>query len=263
MNYSINIEPLYSGMDFCEKIKRVKAAGFDTIEFWGWNNKDVPKIKQTCEEHEVKISAFCAISEYSLCDREHARQAIDWVKKSMETAKFLECSRLTAYPNHFTDHGAANFRRYYSHDDMLASIVRNLTVLAPALEREKMTLLFEPLHNHGDDAGMSINTTAEGAAIIRAVDSPYVRLLCDFYHMQLMHGNLTVNILNNMDIVPYVHLSDAPDRFEPGTGEINYDFILSEMKKAGFDGVVCYEFTPSGDTEDALKQVKALSEKIG
>jgi hydroxypyruvate isomerase len=263
MRYAINIEPLYPKLDFCEKIRRVKSAGFDRIEFWDWSNKDIKKVKAVCEENDVKVTAFCATAQYSMCDREHRDEAVDWVKKTMETAKFLNCDTLIVFPNHFTDCGAANFLDRYSHTEMVGCIVRNLTVLAPILEKEGITLLLEPLHNHGDDAGMSVTDTKEGADIIRTVGSPNVKLLCDFFHMQLMHGNLLPNILNNLDIVPYVHLADAPDRFEPGTGEINYEFLLSEMKKSEFDGIVCYEFFPENDTDEALKTAKALSGRIG
>lgn len=263
MKYAINIEPLYPEMDFYEKIKRVKAAGFDGIEFWGWQGRDLDKIKKVCDENDVKITAFCATSEYSMCDRENSEKAVEWVKESIKTAKYLNCDTLIVFPNHFTESGAADFRDRYSHTEMVASIVKNFMILAPVLEEEGITLLLEPLHNNGDDAGMSITDTKEGADIIRTVDSPNVRLLCDYFHMQLMHGNLLPNFLSNMDIVPYVHLADAPDRFEPGTGEINYEFILSEMKKSGFDGIVCYEFFPKGETDESLRAAKALSDKIG
>ncbi len=263
MKYAINIEPLYPDLDIYDKIKRVKEAGFDGIEFWGWQDRDMVRVKKLCEENDVKVTAFCATSDYSLCDRENSKNAVNWVKETIKTAKYLGCDTLIVFPNHFTECGAADFRKQYSHTEMVASIVRNLIILAPTLEEEGITLLLEPLHNHGDDAGMSVTHTKEGADIIRTVGSPNVKLLCDFFHMQLMHGNLLSNFLTNMDIVPYVHLADAPDRFEPGTGEINYEFILSEMKKSGFNGIVCYEFFPQGDTDTALKAAKKLSEKIG
>lgn len=100
----------------------------------------------------------------------------------------------------------------------MANMVRTLTLLAPVLEDSGITLLLEPLHNHGADAGMLLTDTKEGADIVRAIQSPKVRLLCDFFHMQLMHGDLLENFKENADIVPYVHIADAPDRHEPGTG---------------------------------------------
>lgn len=90
---------------------------------------------------------------------------------------------------------------------------------------------------------MAITDTSQGAEIVRKINSPEVRLLCDFFHMQLMHGDLLENVLRNLDIVPYVHIADAPDRHEPGTGEINYSYLMNELKARGFQGTACLEFS--------------------
>lgn len=50
IDWAINIEPLYPGMDICDKIEKVAAAGFNAIEFWGWQEKDITKIRETCEK---------------------------------------------------------------------------------------------------------------------------------------------------------------------------------------------------------------------
>ena len=47
IDWAIDIEPLYSGMDICEKIEKVAAAGFHAVEFWGWQDKDITKIRET------------------------------------------------------------------------------------------------------------------------------------------------------------------------------------------------------------------------
>ena len=117
------------------------------------------------------------------------------------------------------------------------------------------------LNNLGDDMGMSVTTTQTGADIVRAVDSPNVRLLCDVYHMQVMHGDLMGNLWRNLDIVPYIHLADAPERHEPGTGEINFDYLLPQTAAEGFNGTICFEYFPAGDTEagfPALHRLEAL-----
>ena len=126
------------------------------------------------------------------------------------------------------------------------------------LEQSGITALLEPLNNLGDDTGMSVTTTQTGADIVRAVDSPNVRLLCDVYHMQVMHGDLMGNLWRNLDIVPYIHLADAPERHEPGTGEINFDYLLPQTAAEGFDGTICFEYFPAGDTEAGFPALHRL-----
>ena len=112
----------------------------------------------------------------------------------------------------------------------------------------------EEIH-HVDSVVEGIFLTDAGvtADIIRAVDSSNIKMLCDLFHMQLMHGDLTTHLLKNLDIMDYIHIADAPGRGEPGTGELNYGFIVKEIKKKGFDGVVCFEITPQGNMEDVIK----------
>lgn len=262
IDFAINIEMLYPGMDICEKIERVHAAGFQAIEFWGWQDKDLAKLKATCKHLGVKVRAFSGTGDWSLCDREHSGEYIDWIKKTIEVAKDLECDTLILFPNHFTPNGCADFRSKYSHEAMIANITATLTRLAPVLEAANMTVLLEPICNIGSDGGMSVTDTSVGADIVRAVGSPSVKLLCDVFHMQIMHGKLLQNITDNMDIVPYVHIADAPDRHEPGTGEINFDYLLPQLKANSYDSTICFEYVPAGEAEEGFPAIKRLCDML-
>ena len=167
---AINLETIYPGMDFCDKIRGVHRAGFRAIEFWGWQDKDLPRVKALCKELGVKVQAFSGTGSWSLCDRESRKAYMDWVRQSVRAAKELECSRLILFPNHFTPSGCADFRDRYSHEAMIANVTGTLTRLAPELEQEGMTVLLEPLCNVGADGGMSVTDTSVGADIVRAPD---------------------------------------------------------------------------------------------
>lgn len=262
IDIAINIEPLYPGLDICEKIEKVSAAGFKAIEFWNWQDRDVESIKRTCKEHGIKISAFSGTQSISLCDRGHKQEYIECIKESIEVAKKLDCDTLILFPNHFTPDGCADFRDKYSHEAMIANITNVLTELVPILENSNMTVVLEPICNLGNDAGMSLTNTATGADIVRAVGSKHVRLLCDVFHMQIMHGNLLRNITDNIDIVPYIHIADAPDRHEPGTGEINFEFLLEKIKDSSFEGTICFEYFPEGETEAGFPAIKKICQLI-
>lgn len=262
IDFAINIETLYPDMDICEKIERVSAEGFHAIEFWSWHDKDLARIKQTCKTHGVTVRAISGTGAYSLCDGKNSDAFIDWVKQSIGAAKELDCNTLILFPNHFTAAGCADFRSEYSHEAMIANMTNTLTHLVPMLEQSNITVLLEPLCNLGNDGGMAVTDTATGADIVKAVHSPHVRLLCDVFHMQMMHGNLLSNITEQMDIVPYIHIADAPDRHEPGTGEINFDFLFQKLKESGYVGTICFEYFPAGATEAGFPAIKRLCEAI-
>lgn len=259
---AINIETIYGELDICEKIHKVSAAGFHAVEFWGWDGRDIEKVQKTCKECGVKVRAFSGTKEWSLCDRANREHYIDWVRQSIDTAKKLACDTLILFPNHFTPTGCSDFRDIYSREAMIANITGTLTRLVPMLEEQNITVLLEPLCNTGSDAGMSVTDTSVGADIIRAVGSEKVKLLCDVYHMQMMHGNLLNNLLDNLDIVPYIHIADAPARHEPGTGEINFKFLARKLLESDFCGTVCMEYFPEGDTEEGFTAVRQFLNQL-
>lgn len=258
ITYAANIEPLFPGKDIYEKKPLVRKAGITGIEFWSWADRDISRIREICLDQGVKVTAFSGQQNESLCDGRKSGEYVEWVKRSIDAAHYLECDSLIAFSNHFENGKSSDLRSVYSWQEEVSNIEKTLEMIAPILEKERMTLLLEPLHNHGADAGMAITDTEQGAEIVRKINSKNIRLLCDFFHMQLMHGDLLENVVRNLDIVPYIHIADAPDRHEPGTGEINYRYLMDELRKREFQGTACLEFFPQGDTFAALEQAKRI-----
>ena len=50
MKYSCCIELLFTEYEFVERIYKAKEAGFDCIEFWCWQDKDIDGIKKALNE---------------------------------------------------------------------------------------------------------------------------------------------------------------------------------------------------------------------
>jgi hydroxypyruvate isomerase len=81
-----------------------------------------------------------------------------------------------------------------------------------------------------------------------------VSLQYDAYHMQRMEGDVTTTIERHFDEIAHVQIADSPGRGQPGTGELNYDFILGRLDELGYDGWIGLEYKPpGGDTEASLE----------
>lgn len=262
MKYCLNIEELFQDLDFYDKFKAAKDAGYDYVEFWGWHGRDIKRIKEECDKNGIKITGFKGDLDWSLCDGSTQKEFLDWTEKSIETAKYFECDSIIVHSNSIFDDGSSDFNDTYSYERQIANITSTLMKAAPVLEKNGIKMYVEPLNNLDHLKGMFLVNAGITADIVRAVGSPNVKMLCDLFHMQIMHGDLAKYMLKNLDIMDYIHIADAPDRGEPGTGEINYAFLLNTLKEHGFEGVACFELTPTGTTEKVLEAIDVLRKQV-
>jgi hydroxypyruvate isomerase len=129
-------------------------------------------------------------------------------------------------------------------------IVEPINTLAPV----------EPLNPKGNNhADYFLDRTSEAFDIIREVDSPFVRILFDCYHVQIMEGYLIERIRRNIAHIAHFHVGDVPDRHEPGTGEINYANVFRAIHETGFTGFVAMEYVPLKDAMTTLRDVRAMA----
>ena len=136
-------------------------------------------------------------------------------------------------------------------NDARETFIRNLQFAAARLQAAGIKLLIEAI-NTRDMPGFFFNNTAQAIDIIKAVGSDNLFYQYDIYHMQVMEGNLAPTIEKHLKLIPHMQLADNPGRHEPGTGEINFDFLLGYIDSLGYDGWIGCEYKPAGRTEDGL-----------
>jgi hydroxypyruvate isomerase len=133
-----------------------------------------------------------------------------------------------------------------------ATYVANLKHAAKRLGDERMRLLIEPLSER-TVANCFLRSSAQAAQTLDEVAAPNAFIQYDLFHMQLMEGNLVTTLERLLARIGHVQLADAPGRHEPGTGEINFAFVLREIDRLGYAGWIGCEYNPSGDTLETLK----------
>jgi hydroxypyruvate isomerase len=121
--------------------------------------------------------------------------------------------------------------------------------IAPMLETAGVTALVEPF-NRVNHLNHLLNGSQPALPMVRSVNSPRVKLLWDFYHMQLEDGDLIEKFNAGVDQVAHVQIGDVPGRHQPGTGEVNHANLLRAVRAAGYAGKIGLEFMPL-DQNDA------------
>ena len=89
--------------------------------------------------------------------------------------------------------------------------------------------------------------------MINEVGSDNLQILYDVFHMQIMEGNLTDTIRDNLPYIGHIQIADNPRRHEPGSGEINFKNLLRFIDEAGYDGWIGCPYIPLGATKEGLK----------
>lgn len=165
------------------------------------------------------------------------------VAQGVEYAKGLGCIGVNL--------GVGPLPEGISPEEARATLIDNLRYAATELESVGVKGLIEAI-NTRDQPGFFIHTTAQTRKLIEDAGHSNLFIQYDFYHMQIMEGNLAPTVKENLDLIAHIQLADTPGRHEPGTGEINYEFLLPYLDEIGYGGWVGCEYAPSNGTERSL-----------
>jgi hydroxypyruvate isomerase len=155
-------------------------------------------------------------------------------------------------PNVITLFGA---RRGMSDQEGIDNCITGLNRVKKFAEDHGVTLCIELLNSKVDHKDYQGDHTAFGVAVVKAVDSPRVKLLYDAYHMQIMEGDLIRTIRDNMQYIAHFHVAGVPGRHEiDDTQEVNWRAVAKAIADLNYQGYIAHEFVPTRDPLTSLKQ---------
>ena len=233
-------EKLLAGMELAKK------TGYGAVEFWDWFGRDWEKLLAKKKELGLSVAAICAKDRGNLDVPAEREKALAGLRETIPVAKQFDCPNIivTAGDNAAQDRASAK-----------QSIIDGLKAMAPIAEEAGVTLVLEPI------SGGYFVDSAEPFEIVRAVASPAVKVLFDIFHYQLMEGNITETIRNNLDLIGHLHAAQVPGRCEITEGELNYSFIIREIRRMGYDRYFGFEYMPRMEKEAGVTACRELFEK--
>ncbi len=259
MKTSVCIEMIFTEVPFLERIDKAAEAGFDAIEFWNWENKDLAAIRAAVERNGLGIASFQSNLGGTLIHPDQREGFVAGIAESLGKAQEMGVPSLFLLTDELGEDRSVRFQfPGLSDAAKYQSVLDGLKALAPLAEEAGVTLVLEPLNVHVDHPGYFLNRSGVGLDLVRAVGSPRIRLLYDIYHMQVMEGNIIDTLTRNLDAIGHVHVADVPGRHEPGTGELDYGNIFRALRQAGYDRYVGFEFEPTVSSEKAAATSLAL-----
>ena len=132
-----------------------------------------------------------------------------------------------------------------------AVFIDNLARAADLAAEKNIRLLIEPI-NPRDRPGYFLNHVEHAADIIARIGRANVRMQFDFYHVQIVGGDLITRLETCLPVIGHLQCAAVPTRHEPDEGEINYPAVFEAVDRVGFAGWIGAEYRPRSRTEEGL-----------
>jgi hydroxypyruvate isomerase len=249
-----NLSFMFTEVDFLDRFAAAAKAGFKGVEYLFPYDYDKNVLKQKLADnkltqvlHNLPAGNWAGGERGIGCHSDRVAEFEAGVDKAIDYATALGCKQVNCLA------GIRQSNRDPS--EARETFIRNLQFAALRLKAAGIKLLIEAI-NTRDIPGFFLTNTAQALDIVKAVGSDNLFVQYDIYHMQIMEGDLAPTIEKNLRLIPHMQLADTPGRHEPGTGEINYTFLLDFIDRIGYAGWVGCEYKPAGKTEDGLGWTK-------
>lgn len=253
---SANIGILFREYEFLDRFAAAARSGFEAVECWAPYEYPVAELRRRIADAGIPLIGINTAAG----NAEKGGMGLAGVPGEERNFDAIMAQAL--------DYGAALGVRHihvmagaisdFSEAEGLATMRRNLARAATLAAPLGVTLLIEPI-NRVDRPTYLLSRSEQGLAIIDFVASPWLKLMFDFYHLQIMEGDVMRRFQQLMPKIGHVQFAAVPDRAEPDHGELNFPWILGEIDRLGWSGFVGAEYQPHGRTVDGLGWMKQFS----
>jgi len=248
--FAANISMMFTELPFLDRFEAAAKAGFSAVEFLFPYDFPAAEIAARLSATGLQQVLFNAPpGDWTKGERGQAalpgRQAEfrEGFRKALDYAAALACPRIHVMSG-LAPAGVA-------HDTMTGVLAANLAWAAELAAPAGVKPVIEPI-NHRDIPGFFLNTTDQAAAVIAAVGPEAVGMQFDLYHCQITEGDLVKTVEKHLPLIAHMQVADNPGRNEPGTGEVNWDFVFAKIDALGFRGWIGCEYRPAGETVAGL-----------
>lgn len=249
--FAANLTMLFNEVPFMERFAAAAQAGFTAVEFLFPYEHCAADIAAQLKAHRLENVLFnmppgdWAAGERGLaCLPGREAEFRAGVAEAIAYAKILGTPRLHVMAGLLPQDADPALHR--------ATYVANLQYAATETARHGLMLLIEPI-NTRDIPRYFLNTQADAHAIREQVGAPNLKIQMDFYHVQIVEGDIAMKVRQYLPHIGHIQIAGVPERNEPDTGEINYPYLFRLLDRLGYDGWLGCEYRPANGTVNGLK----------
>lgn len=241
---SANIGFLWKHLTQPDRIRAAKMAGFDAVECHFPYEHPPKEITRVLDETGLPMlginTALGPEGYFGLAALPgHEAQARAAIDQAVDYAVAIAARHVHVVAG-LTDGGAEAEAVYRA----------NLAYACERAAPHDVRIVIEPMNLRSVPGA---HVSRQGAAIdtIEAVAAPNLKLMLDFFHAQIVQGDLETLIRTHIDKIGHVQFAAIHDRGEPDEGELNYPYLFKVLEDAGYTGHIGAEYSPRGETVEA------------
>ncbi|HVZ51425.1 MAG TPA: TIM barrel protein [Pseudolabrys sp.] len=245
--FAANLGYLFTDRPLVARIDAAAACGFKAIELQFPYDVPVAEVKAAIERNKLTVLGintlqggegefgYAAVPGRQAEWRETFARALDYISTIGGSAVHCLAGRVAPEQR-------AEAERVY---------IDNLARAADLAAAKNIALLIEPI-NPRDRPGYFLNHVEHAADIIARINRPNVRMQFDFYHVQIVGGDLITRLERCLPVIGHLQCAAVPTRHEPDEGEINYPAVFAAVDRVGYTGWIGAEYRPRDRTENGL-----------
>ena len=245
-----NLTLLFNEVPFLERFVAAQASGFQGVEFLFPYAFDKQEIAAALQTHHLQNVLF-NLSPGDWDQGERGLAALpgresefrDSVALALDYAQALGTRRLHVMSG-IQPAGIAP-------EACTATLVANLRAACRQVAPHGIQLMIEPI-NTRDMPGYYLSRQAQAHDLLQQVGEPNLKVQMDFYHAQIMEGDLIHKLRRWQHNIGHVQIAGVPDRHEPDLGELNAAALFETLDQLGYDGWVGCEYRPRAGTLQGL-----------
>lgn len=248
--FAANLSMLFTEHEFLDRFSAAAAAGFNAVEYLFPYAYEAEVLRAALAENHLKQVLFnLPPGDWeggerglaALPGREDEFRAS--VATALHYAQVLDCPRVHVMAGIVpADADLEVCRETY---------IENLRYAAGEFARFDKLILIEPL-NLRDNPGYLLSRQETAVEICNQVGAANIKVQFDFYHCQIVQGDLTKTLESIFPHIGHIQIAGVPDRHEPDSGEVNYPWMFEHLDSLGYDGWIGCEYRPRGETRTGL-----------
>jgi hydroxypyruvate isomerase len=244
MLFSANIGFLWGNLPLSKRIEAAAKSGFDAVECHFPYDDDVSIVNEALLASKLPMVGLNTALGPKGCfglaaitgEEQRARALID---QAIDYAVAINAQNINVVAGLTSGNASAQ-----------TTYCENLEYACERAATQSKTIVIEPL-NPRAVPNYHISTVEQAIETILSVGADNIKIMFDFYHAQIVQGDLQRLITEHIQHIGHVQISAVHDRGEPDVGEINYPYLLAALSDAGYDGYVGAEYKPRGQSVES------------